>query len=227
LKDLLLLHGALGDGTQLQPLEAELEGHFRCHLVEFEGHGRTPSQQPYSIARFTENVRAFMAERRLARASIFGYSMGGYVALALAAESDAVESVVTLATKLAWTPEGAAAETKRLDPVKIRAKVPDFAELLERRHTGAGGWERVLARTSAFMTGLGARPVVDNALLSRVRRPVRLIVGDRDTVVSVDETRHASKALPNGELVVLPDTPHPFEQVRVRLVADQLRTFLA
>jgi hypothetical protein len=30
--------------------------------------------------------------------------MGGYVALAPAAESDAVESVVTLATNLAWTP---------------------------------------------------------------------------------------------------------------------------
>ena len=34
-------------------------------------------------------------------------------------------------------------------------------------------------------------------------------------------------AFAHGELVVLPDTPHPFEQVRVRLLADQLRTFFA
>ena len=227
MKDLLLLHGALADLAQLQPLEAELQRGVRCHFMEFEGHGRTPSQHPYSIARFADNVRAFIADRRIAHASIFGYSMGGYVALALAAESDVVESVATLGTKLDWTPEGAAAETKRLDPIKIRAKVPAFAESLERRHAGAGGWELVLRRTAEFMNGLGAKPVVDDALLARVRQPVRLMVGDRDAVVSVAETERAANALPNGRCVVLPNAPHPFEQMQIRPLAEQLLEFFA
>lgn len=225
MKNLLLLHGALGDRTQLEPLEAAIEGRYRCHLVEFEGHGRTISPHPYSVARFADNVRGFMAERRIERASVFGYSMGGYVALALAAELDAIDAVATLATKLAWTPEGASAETKRLDPVKIRAKVPAFAELLERRHAGSGGWEQVLRRTADFMTGLGARPVVDDALLARIRRPVRLMVGDRDTVVSVDETMRAAGIIPNGAAVVLPGIPHPFEQMPIAALAEPLREF--
>ena len=225
MKNLLLLHGALGDRTQLEPLEASLEGRYRCHLVEFEGHGRSVSQHPYSIARFADNVRAFMAERRIERASLFGYSMGGYVALMLAAQSDAIDSVATLATKLAWTPDGAAAETRRLDPLKIRAKVPAFAELLERRHAGSGGWEQVLTRTADFMTELGARPLVDDALLARIKQPVRLMVGDRDTVVSVDETTRAAAMIPNGSALVLPGVPHPFEQMPIAALAGPLREF--
>ena len=227
MRDLILLHGALGDATQLEPLKAELEGRFRCHLVEFEGHGRTSTQHPYSIERFTDNVKRYLADRHLDRASIFGYSMGGYVALTLAANLRTVESVSTLATKLAWTPEVAASEARRLDAAKIREKVPAFAATLERRHAPSGGWEQVLSRTAAFMAGLGDAPVIDDAMLARIEQPVRLMVGDRDTIVSVDETARAAKILPKGQLAVLPLTPHPFEQTDVRRLAAQLRDFLA
>jgi pimeloyl-ACP methyl ester carboxylesterase len=226
-KDLLLLHGALGDRRQLEPLQSELEGEFRCHLVEFEGHGRLPSQHPYSVARFVDNVRAYMEAQRLQRASVFGYSMGGYVALALAAESQAIESVATLGTKLAWTPEVAATEKKQLDAAKIRAKVPAFAALLEQRHGGAGGWELVLERTASLMTGLGARPVVDDALLSRITQPVLLMVGDLDVVVSAEETSGAAAVLAQGKSLVLHSTPHPFERVSPDKVADAVRSFFA
>lgn len=227
MKDLILLHGALGDATQLEPLKAELEGRFRCHLPELEGHGRTSTQHPYSIERFADNVRSYMDDRHLDHASIFGYSMGGYVALALAGASNNIGSVATLATKLAWTPDVAAAETKRLNAAKIREKVPAYAALLERRHAECGGWEPVLSRTAALMTHLGASPVVDDALLTRIRQPVRLMVGDRDAVVSVDETARAAKTIPNGQLAVLPLTPHPFEQTDPRRVATLLRDFFA
>ena len=226
MKDLLLLHGALGDGSQLTPLKAALDGRLRCHLVELEGHGRTPSQHRYSIARFAGNVRAYMSGARLQRASIFGYSLGGYVALALASEAAEVESVATLATKLAWTPEAAASEIRKLDPAKIRAKVPAFAALLERRHADAGGWDLVLTRTAELMTSLGSRPIVDDAMLARIRQPAKLMVGDRDTVVSVDETSRAANLLARGELTVLPDTAHPFEQVQVETLADELHAFI-
>lgn len=227
MRDLLLLHGALGDSTQLEPLRALLGARHRCHLVEFEGHGRTASTHAYGVARFADNVRSYMAGHCIQRASIFGYSMGGYVALALASQLDAIQAVATLATKLAWNPEFAAAETRRLDPPKMREKVPAFAQLLERRHAQAGGWETVLSRTREFMTGLGAAPAVDDAMLARIQQPALLMVGDRDAVVSLDETTRAAKALRNGRLVVLPETPHPFEQVDARRVAGHLLDFLA
>lgn len=226
--DILLIHGALGAASQLAPLRTALGADHRVHLVELEGHGETPAAgASYAMRRFADNVRDFMTAKRLERAAIFGYSMGGYVALLLAAESpEHVSAVATLGTKLAWTPEVAARETSRLDPATIRAKVPKFAHQLSSRHARAGGWESVIAKTASLMTELGQRPPVDAALLGRISQPVRLMVGDRDAVVSIDETAAAVKALPKGELVVLPNTPHPIEQVRAPLVASLLRDFL-
>jgi pimeloyl-ACP methyl ester carboxylesterase len=226
---LLLIHGAIGAASQLAPLASALEAEHSVHIVELEGHGETPSTNTsFDIGRFAQNVRDAMHGRGLPRAALFGYSMGGYVALHLAAESpDLVTSVMTLGTKLAWTPDVAAREVSRLDPAVIRAKVPRFAKLLEDRHAGVGGWESVLAKTAALMTSLGERPLVDASVFARLAQPVRFIVGDRDTVVSLEETMAAARAAPRGELGVLPNTPHPIEQVSVPLLAAMVRDFLA
>ena len=228
MESILLIHGALGSASQVAQLGALLVDWYDVHLVELAGHGETPADgDAYDVARFAQNVRDFMTAHEIARASIVGYSMGGYVALHLAAESpELVTSVVTLGTKLAWSAETAARETSRLDPATIRTKVPKFAESLERRHAGAGGWELVLRKTAAFMTELGERPVVDATVMSRIQQRVRLMVGDRDTAVTVDETIAGARALPAGDVAVLPSTPHPIEQVRMPLLASLVRDFL-
>jgi pimeloyl-ACP methyl ester carboxylesterase len=228
MEPIILIHGALGCGPQVAPLQALLSANRDVRVLELEGHGQTPSElNQYSIERFAQNLRDFMAAEAIDRASLFGYSMGGYVALYVAAEQpEMVTSIVTLGTKLAWTPDSAARETSRLDPATIRAKVPKFADQLERRHTGAGGWELVLAKTASLMTQLGSRPIVDAALLGRIQHPVRLMVGDRDAVVSVDETIAAMRGMRRAELAVLPSTPHPLEQVRMPLIASMVRDFI-
>ena len=228
--NLLLIHGAMGSASQLLPLERALNGSHTIHIVELEGHGNTPATQDrFTFDRFAANVREHMKARSIERTAIFGYSMGGYVALKLAAESpDLVTSVVTLGTKMNWTPEIAKVETSRLVPSKIREKVPAFAVHLSQRHRGVpGGWEIVLARTAALMTELGDKILIDATVLSNIRQPVRMAVGDRDAIVSIDETASAVKQIEKGELAVLPNTPHPFEQVRPALVASMIQDFLA
>lgn len=224
---ILLIHGALGARDQLAPLQALLSASHDVNLMELEGHGSTAaSRSRYEIESFARQARTFLAERSIERTAVFGYSMGGYVALTLAAESpELVTSVATLGTKLAWTPHVAARETSRLDPATIRAKVPKFAASLEQRHAGAGGWESVLAKTSALMTRLGASPTLDAAKLAGIAAPARLMVGDRDNVVSAAETLDAARSMPNGQGAVLPGTPHPFEQVRLPLLAGLLNDF--
>jgi pimeloyl-ACP methyl ester carboxylesterase len=224
---LILLHGALGSAAQMAPLAGHLRSTRDIHVVELEGHGDTPApDDTFAIDHFADQVRRFLEQHDIERAAFFGYSMGGYVALRLAAETPNVaSSVATLGTKLAWTPEVAARETSRLDPVTIRAKVPKFADALEWRHAGAGGWETLLARTAALMTELGRQPTVNASVLSRISQPTRLMVGDRDNVVTIDETAAAARRLSSGELCVLPGTPHPFEQVSIPLLATLLIDF--
>jgi pimeloyl-ACP methyl ester carboxylesterase len=229
---ILLLHGALGDRGTLRPvadaLAPLLPAGTTVHAHEFAGHGATPDPDaaddaPYDVARLAAGVLDAMDAQGIAAATLFGYSMGGYVALLLAAEHPTrVRAVVTLATKLAWTPEGAARETSRLDAGAIRAKVPRFAELLAARHAGAGGWESVLARTAAMMHGIAARPLVTADVLARVACPARVCVGDRDATVTLDECVAAVRALPRGELAVLPGTAHPLEQADPARVAREI-----
>lgn len=229
---ILLLHGALGARDTLRPLEAALAPlvpagtDVRAH--EFAGHGDTPDADaapdaPYDVARMAARLLDAMDRDGIARATVFGYSMGGYVALLLAAEHPArVRAVVTLATKLAWTPEGAARETSRLDAATIRAKVPRFADALAARHAGAGGWEGVLARTAAMMHAIAARPLLTPDVLGAVACPARICVGDRDATVTLEECAAAMRALPRGELAVLPATGHPLEHADAARVAREI-----
>jgi pimeloyl-ACP methyl ester carboxylesterase len=224
---LLLLHGALGDRRQLAPLADRLAPHLPVEALDLEGHGERPAaDRPFRIEHFAANVREHLAARGVERAAIFGYSMGGYVALHLASTQPAlVTAVVTLGTKLAWSPATAEREVAQLDADAIAAKVPRFAEALERRHTGAG-WRQVLAETAGLLHELGERPPLGDDALAAVRCPARLAVGDRDATVTLEETRDAVRRLPRGELEVLPATPHPLERVSLDRLAFSIRELL-
>jgi len=55
--------------------------------------------------------------------------------------------------------------------------------------------------------------------------PARIAVGDRDATVTIDECVAAVRRIPNGELEVLPRTPHPFEKAPIERIAYSLAEF--
>jgi len=224
---LLLLHGAIGSRTQFDALAARLAGAAEVHAFDFEGHGAAaPRDRPYRTASFAENVIEFLDEKAIASARIFGYSMGGYVGLYTSlVQPSRVERVMTLATKFRWTPESAAREGAMLDARKIEEKVPHFARALEGRHS-ASGWTVVLERTREMMESLGRAPDLTLDRLATLSIPVRIAVGDRDSTVSVEESAEIAKTLPNGELEVLPGTPHPLEKAPLDRLARSIAEFL-
>ena len=228
-EDLVLLHGALGAKVQLEPLAEVLSSDFRVHLLDFEGHASaSPRDRLMRVEYMAANVLELMDAKRVDRAGFFGYSMGGYVALYLAlAHPPRVDRVATMGTKFRWNVETAEREAARLDPRTIRAKVPRFAEALAVRHGRAGGWESVLARTAEFLRDLGENPPLTDVTLGRITTPVRILVGDRDNTVSVDESAAVAGTLRNGGVAVLADTPHPIEQVDVNELARVLRAFFS
>lgn len=223
-RPLLVLHGALGSGAQMAPIASAL-GATATMVVEWPGHGRTPLAEDASFAmpRFADHLAQALAAHGGPPPSVFGYSMGGYVALALEARAPgSFASIVTLGTKFAWSPESAARETLRLDPVAIATKVPKFAAMLAERH-GADRWEALLARTARLMRAEGNAPTLTTEALARVRCPVRLAVGTRDETVTIAETMAAARAMPNAEVEVLDDVPHPIERVPVATIVELMR----
>jgi pimeloyl-ACP methyl ester carboxylesterase len=223
---LLLLHGAVGAGSQFDPLLPLLADRYEVHRLDFEGHGRSPlRERPFRTEHFAENVVEYLERNAVGPIDIFGYSMGGYVALYLArTRPQMVKRVATLGTKFHWDPEVAAREVRQLDAQKIREKVPHFARVLEARHV-ASGWESVLGRTREMMVALGERSLLKPEDLAAISHRVKIGLGDRDTLVTLEESAAAYRALPQGELEVLPSTLHPLEKVSPARLARYLTEF--
>jgi pimeloyl-ACP methyl ester carboxylesterase len=224
---LLLLHGALGASVQFAPLLPLLGEKYDVHLLDFEGHGSTPPKaRPFRMEHFVENVHDYLSESGIEQTNIFGYSMGGYVACVLAeVHPHLVGNLATLGTKFHWDPEVAAREVGFLDPEKIEAKVPHFAQSLAERHPS--GWKAVVARTAEMMIALGETGGFSPDTIANVQQRLRIIVGDHDTTVGVPESYAMYQALPNGELEVLPATPHQLEKVPPPRLAASLSEFFS
>jgi len=211
---MLLLHGALGSQEQFTQLRQHLPEEISVHSLNFTGHGGVPlPDEPFSIEPFSKDVLTWMDRNNIDRTDIFGYSMGGYVALFLARHyPERVGRIMTLATKFQWDKPTAQREAARLVPEMIEAKLPAFAQQLAHRHSEKN-WRVVVERTAAMMTALGENPTLKEDDLNNIQHQVLVAVGDRDTMVSIEETVAAYRSLPNGQLLILPGTPHPLERV--------------
>ncbi len=225
MKELLLLHGALGSKEQFAGLEKSLEGAYKVHTINFSGHGRRPSHHhALTIQNFAHEVLDWMNEHYIQTIDIFGYSMGGYVALWLARfYPDRVGRVFTLGTKLTWNNDEAEKEIKMLNPEKVVEKVPAFAQILSDRH-GEHEWKSVMSKTALLMKDLVHTHLADQDFIM-ITQPVLLSLGGKDNMVTVDETEYTHKLIKNSEFKIYEDVPHPIEQVPVGLLSKEIESF--
>ena len=225
MENLLLLHGAIGSEEQFAELKKMLSTCFTVHTINFSGHGGNDMPEQFEITSFAAETESYLERNNLESVNIFGYSMGGYVALYLALHyRKRISSVFTFATKFTWSPEIAQKETKMLNPDKIAEKLPAFAMELEKRHL-PNDWRSVLNKTAQMMQNLGEQNLLSHDDISRISIRVRIGIGDRDSMVTLEETVAAYKSLPNGSLLVLPQTPHPLEQIDKQRLAHEIKNF--
>jgi pimeloyl-ACP methyl ester carboxylesterase len=224
---ILFLHGALGISDQLKPLIQQLGIGQPIHRLNFEGHGsKAGTTRSFRMENFAENVMDHMDDHGIEQADLFGYSMGGYVAMYMAKNHpQKVGRIVTLGTVLKWSTDISEREVRFLNPDKIREKVPQFAAELERRHPA--GWEEVAAKTKDLLLDLGSEPRISETDWEEISHTVRIHTGDRDSTAGIEQSLEVCKKLENGELMVLPNTPHPIEQADLKLLACSLNDFFS
>ena len=225
MEHLLLLHGAIGAKDQLQPLAEQLADKYIIHSTNFTGHGGTTiPEKIFSIPLFAKQVLAYLGENNIDKTNVFGYSMGGYVAMYLAKnDPEKINKCITLATKYYWDELVAAKEVKKLDPAIIQQKIPAFAAQLKQRHTPQD-WESVLKKTAELLEGLGKNNVLQD--YAAINIPILLMLGDRDKMIILEETFVVFNQLPNAEMAMLPGTPHPIEQVDISYLTFVIKKFL-
>jgi len=223
---LLLLHGAIGAKDQFGVLNELLSAEKEVHTMNFTGHGGAKiPEEPFTIDMFARDIITYLDTNNIDETDVFGYSMGGYAALYAALDNPGrIGRIFTLATKFEWTPEIAEREVKMLDADKMKVKVPKFAQELAKRH-GEDKWETILAKTAEMMRELGNKNVLTLDRLKDIKNETLIGIGDRDKMVSLEETIGAFKAMPNANLAVLPATPHPIEMADSTRLAAEIRSF--
>lgn len=195
----------------MEPIINLFETNYEVHTLDFEGHGGSHLPENMSMDLFVEQLREFVDSKQLQHAKVFAYSMGGYAALALeSGHPGTFSKIFTFATKWNWNPTSSKREAAMLNPEKIVEKVPAFAKYLHQLH--GENWQQLLRLVSGMMIGLGEKPLMNQEDFEKVSIPVCVSVGDRDTMVTLQETIEAYGNLQNGALQVFNNTPHPIEK---------------
>lgn len=225
---ILLLHGALGSASQLTDLKNYLENKGAdVHTLNFSSHGGSaPSHDGFGIDVFSKEVFVFINKHSFSQVQIFGYSMGGYVALWLAhTYPEKISRIVTLGTKFDWNKEVAEFEVLKLIPEKILEKVPDFAKVLEHRH-GTKNWKYLMQKTANMMIELGNSPLLTTPNLSSINSETLICLGEFDKMADRAYSEEVANLLPNGTFKLLSSTPHELERVDKSLLYSTISSFL-
>ena len=226
MKSIILLHGAIGAKDQLELLAKELSASgYQTYSLNFSGHGQTPFQTNFDIKQFADELLEFVVKTHLIRPAVFGYSMGGYVALYLASQKPGLFSeIITLGTKFEWSSEIAQREVKMLDAKTISEKVPKFAAALQAHH--GNEWEQLLKRTGEMMVELGNNNLLNEKTFSQIKNKVLIGLADGDTMVGLDETDNAASKISGAKRYTLQNTKHPIESVNAAELAKIITNFI-
>ncbi len=221
-KTLLLLHGALGSNRYFKDVKGRLEPDFDVYDLNFEGHGGETTQNEFSIDLFATNLIDFLDQNKLTNVVVFGYSMGGYVALTVAIKRpELIEKIVTLGTKFNWSPELAAKEIRMLNPEIVEEKIPKFAENLKALHQPSD-WKLVMQKTAHLMQLLGEGKGLKEEDFINIQHQVSIGIGSLDKMVTFVESERVAHLLPNGSLKVIENAPHPIEMVDLEVLSSYI-----
>lgn len=81
---LIILHGFLGSLDNWQTHARALSDIAKVYIVDARNHGRSPHYPEHTYALMAEDLKTFMDEQGLAKASLLGHSMGGKTAMEFA-----------------------------------------------------------------------------------------------------------------------------------------------
>lgn len=224
---LLLLHGAAGcTALETAPLLRRMARRRRVLALDFAAHGASADPgEPFSAEFFADNVRAALDHFGAEQADLFGFSMGGYVALHFARQHpERVRRAAVHGACVRWDEALTRAMNARLDAAALAQRSPLAVQRMEAAH---GEWRTLFRRTRDFVRTLPARSAAFEDELRRVACPVLVSAVDEDDLFPLEAPMRVHRLLPGGRLALLPGRHHALQRLPLRLYAPLLHRHLA
>src|SRR5829696_7063811 len=232
---LVVLHGAYMNIPTMDAIIPLLAKTHTVYAVELQGHGRTADiARLITYQNLAADVAKFMDAVGLAKADIFGYSMGSIAGLQLAFRQPAKVNKLVLASG-AYDVEGWQPEFKTMIPTmtpEMLDATPLPAEYRKLAPNPNGF--RELARK---LIALEKEPMAWEAEVKALKTPVLIISGDADVATLEHSVKlfrllgggafgDMGKPLPASRLAVLPATSHTAVITQSDLLLALIEPFL-
>jgi len=241
-RTVVLLHGYLENLDVWEPLTGLLQRSARVIAVDLPGHGISQVRgEVHTMEFLADVVHDALVKSGVVKYTVIGHSMGGYVALALAARhAEMVEGIVLLSsTPNADSPEkrehrereiaiveggkkellSATLPAKGFAPanrVRMADEVEDFAELITLTEDEG---------ITALLRGMMARPDMNDALRAL---PVRqlFIFGRHDEYIPASVAEEVAARHPQAAVLWLESSGHNGHIEQPREVAEAIVEFI-
>jgi pimeloyl-ACP methyl ester carboxylesterase len=214
---LVLLHGAYMTIDLMGPILPGLAARRKVIAVEQQGHGRTADiDRPISYEQMADDTAALLAHLGVESADVFGYSMGGGIALQLAIRHPALLRRLVVASAT-YTSDGMPAVALEMFPSitpELFAGSP-IEEAYLRTAPNPGDFPKLVEKLRQLDSTPFAWPEED---IRGIAAPTMIVLGDSDAV----RLEHAVElfrllgggvmgdlqGMPSCQLAVLPGTSH-------------------
>jgi pimeloyl-ACP methyl ester carboxylesterase len=231
---LVVLHGAYMTVELMGDLAAALARNHRVIAVEFQGHGHTADiDRPFAYEQFADDIAALLEHLDIAQADVYGYSLGGGVALQVGLRHPGRVRALVIAS--------ASFSSDGLYP-EVVGGIENITPELFDGTPWRDAYNRTAADPAAFPRLVEKLKQLDLTAfewpIEQLIAPALILIGDSDGTRlehAVDMFRRLgggffgdlAPELPSSQLAILPGTTHVGMLERADWIAPMVTAFLA
>lgn len=212
-KDLVILHGWRHDVSSFWHVAEMLKDVFTVYLVDLPGFGRSENpKKPFTVLDYAETIGAFLKDQKL-RPILLGHSVGGRIAIKLAAHHPEAIGKLILEDSAGIKPKRDVPKVLFYIPAKLfRYLIPNIFGLKQKVRRSF-----YKALESDYLVAGELKETLKNILaedltpeLSTIQAETLLLWGEKDTTLeaSLKNGKKMYRLIPNARIEVLEGIGH-------------------
>lgn len=235
----LVLGSSLGTtGGLWQPQVPALSAKFRVVRYDHRGHGNSPVPPgPYAIEDLGQDVLALLDKLNAPRVYLGGISLGGMVAMWVAAHApERVERLLLMCTAARlsppemWAERAAAVRSAGMAAVTETVLSKWFTPGFTKEHPAVVGWVRRMLSTTpveGYASCCAAIETMDlEPVLGKITAPTLVVAAEHDPSTPPPLLEHIASQVPNARLEIVPNAAHLANVEQPAIVNRLLMDFL-
>jgi pimeloyl-ACP methyl ester carboxylesterase len=243
---MVLLHGTGRWWHDWERMTPRLEQHYHVYAVDLRGHGSSDrSTEPYTLTNYARDIVAFLRDVVKAPAVLLGTSIGGVIAVVVAAQApELVRTLVPIEAPIgsadpSFKPESKGRFAMQRDMVLNSPTFDDMlAKVIQLRQGRDDGLNIPMARCMYSVDPAAYNSIIDghlfdgldnlDSLLDRISAPTLVFVGDwaRNGSMRPEDIERMRKHIPGLKVIEFPGSDHNLPTVKADELIDGIQAFL-